>query len=181
VAISSWRASSAHEGHTRMSIASVKTRKATSSSWHLWHFSPILSDGEPLDISENLRGNPRSNDSRPFDGELRVRLRLTRSPAEPWLCPVEYHPRLTWAVSVERLLHRVAGISEHASPPIESLPFESLRAKGLSKRWVERRSCTGPFVVRPGGSRQVILGNCCFCSGFFFGSGFILHPLASNR
>jgi len=85
IAIFSWRASSAQEGHTSMSIASVKTRKAASSSWHLWHFSPILSDGEPLDRSENLLGKPRTTDSRPFDGELT---------AEPWLCPVEYDPRL---------------------------------------------------------------------------------------
>ena len=90
MAISSWRASSAHEGHTWMSIASVKTRKATSSSWHLWHFSPILSDGEPLDISENLRGNPRSNDSRPFDGELT---------AEPWFhfAPVSIKSMKVWS------------------------------------------------------------------------------------
>jgi len=68
-----------------MSIASVKTRKAASSSWHLWQFTPILSDGETLDISENLRVKPRTTDSGPFDGELT---------AEPWLCPVEYDPRL---------------------------------------------------------------------------------------
>ncbi len=136
-----------------MSIASVKTRKAASSFWHLWHFTPIPSDVELLDISENLRGNPRTTDPRPFDGELT---------AEPWLCPVEYDPQLRWVVSTERLLHRVSGISEHASPPVESLPFESLmvrvphhdpehgrrvRAVNLSRRWVKRRSCSGPFVV----------------------------------
>ncbi len=33
----------------------------------------------------------------------------------PWLCPVEYDPRLRWVVSTERLLHRVAGSLEHSS------------------------------------------------------------------
>ena len=32
----------------------------------------------------------------------------------PWLCPVEYDPRLRWMVSTERLLHRVAGSPEHS-------------------------------------------------------------------
>ena len=46
---------------------------------------------------------------------------------------------------------------EHSSPPVEpssraqvggSLPYESLRAVSLSKRWVERRLRTGCCVVR---------------------------------
>ncbi len=153
MAISSRRAFSAQEGHTWRSIASVTTRNAAVSAWHRSHFTPILSDGEPLDISENPRRKPRTTDSL------------------PWLCPVENDPRLRWVVSTERLLYRVSGISEHASPPVESLPFESLRAESLSKRWVERRSCTEPFVI---------LGKYCFCSGFFFGSRFIFQPVSIN-
>ncbi len=98
----------------------------------------------------------------------------------PWLCPVEYDPRLTCAVSVERLLHRVAGSPEHLPREIGARAVfkvsieeiisrgepREIAARGVHTALTEKiisqgespRLRTGRSVVRPGGSRQVVRG-----------------------
>ena len=43
-------------------------------------------------LGKLVLGKPRTTGLRPFDGELRVRLVLTRSPAEAWLLPGSPEP-----------------------------------------------------------------------------------------
>ncbi len=63
-----------------------------------------------------------------------------------WLCPVEYYPRLTWAVSVERLLHRVAGSPAHS-------PRE-IAARGVHKALTEKIISQGESPRLPRSDKQ---------------------------
>ncbi len=70
----------------------------------------------PAEKAKELRGKANSYRVRfiPYDWRLNDQHNMRAQPRKPrttdlrpWLCPVEYYPRLTWAISVERLLHPV--------------------------------------------------------------------------
>ncbi len=66
----------------------------------------------------------------------------------PWLCPGESYPRLTWAVSVERLLHRVAGNPEHSPREIAARGVHKVVTEKSISQGESPRLRTGLSVVR---------------------------------
>ncbi len=66
----------------------------------------------------------------------------------PWLCPVEYDPRLIWVVSTERLLHRVAGSPEHLPHEIGARAVFTVSTEEIISRGESLRLRTVRSVVR---------------------------------